>query len=308
MDCLEKQNRSEYVVSYRNTGHIRPLIPLTLAEPGKCYPSRMSRLTRKINSTLKFTFALAYCSFLSLICRRLSRIVLFYHGIHKADIASFREQIAYVTWNCAVVKCCDIAGTDADGNRPTVAVTFDDAYVSILEHGVPILREYGIKAAFFVPMGNLGRCPDWTMAPDCQDKNDVVMDKQQIAALDKEGFEILSHTVSHRRLTELNQTDLETELIRSKQDLESVIGRKVPAVSYPHGACDARVYRAARKAGYTLGFTADPIVVDRAADTLGIGRFAVSPRDSLFVFKLKVHGAYQIVRPLMYLKRLLLGL
>ena len=143
------------------------------------------------------------------------------------------------------------------------------------------------------------------MASDCPDKDEIVMDEQQIIALDKEGFEILSHTVSHARLTDLNETDLEAELIESKQYLENILGHEISAVSYPHGAYDARIYRAVRRAGYVLGFTTYPNIVDNCADALRIGRFEVSPGDHPLVFKLKVNGAYQANRSLINLKRMI---
>lgn len=240
-----------------------------------------------------------------LIQQRPTRVVLYYHGVGKAHVESFKKQMEYLAKECLVVKPCDIYNMSIEGHRAVVAVTFDDAFVSVLENAMPVLREYGIPAGIFVPTGNIGRRPDWTMASDCPDKDEIVMNEQQIVALDKEGFEILSHAVSHSRLTDLNETDLEIELNQSKQHLERILGHEVSAISYPHGALDVNVHEVARKAGYTLGFTVDPNIVDNAIDSLRIGRFSVSPRDSLRVFKLKVSGACRVANYLRGLKRML---
>jgi peptidoglycan/xylan/chitin deacetylase (PgdA/CDA1 family) len=211
----------------------------------------------------------------------------------------------YLAKECVVVKPCEIYTMVAEGQKTVVSVTFDDAFVSVLENAVPVLKEYGIPAGIFVPTGRIGQRPDWAMASDCPDKNETLMDEQQIVALDKDGFEILSHTVTHSRLTDLNEADLEKELKESKQHLEHMLGHDVPAISYPHGACNAGVLDTTQKAGYTLGFTVDPNTVDNAADALRIGRFSVSPGDGLRAFKLKANGACQVVNYLRKLKRML---
>lgn len=263
-------------------------------------------MPKSIKASVKFLCAAVHAVVSWPIRKHPPRVVLYYHGVGKAFAGSFRRQMAYLAKECLVVKPCDISGTSTEGDKTIVAVTFDDAFVSILDNALPILREYGLPAGVAVPTGNIGRRPQWRMAPDCPDKDEVVMDEPQIVALDKEGFEILSHAVSHSVLTDLNESDLETELVSSKRDLERIVGHEVSAVSYPHGACDARVHEAARKAGYKLGFTVDPNIVDNAADSLRIGRFSVTPGDSLIAFKLKARGAYQVARPLMNLKRMLM--
>jgi hypothetical protein len=67
---------------------------------------------------------------------------------------------------------------------------------------------------------------------------------------------------------------------------------------------DARVCNVVQRCGYKLGFTIQPRIVDGKTNNLNIGRFSVSPRDSLFKFKLKVSGAYQAVRFLRVLKNI----
>ena len=215
--------------------------------------------------------------------------------------------MAYLATECLVVKPSDICHVDSEGKKAVVALTFDDAFVSVLENTVPILREYGLPAGIYVPTGYIGRQPGWVMAPDCPDHNETVMNEQQIVELDKEGFEILSHTVNHPNLTDLNDSDLETELNKSKQHLEQILGHDVLAVSYPHGASDVRVHEAAIKAGYTLGFGISPKPVDDCPDLLCVGGFKVLPEDSLAVFKLKATGAYRITHCLMSFKRKLMG-
>jgi hypothetical protein len=95
------------------------------------------------------------------------------------------------------------------------------------------------------------------------------------------------------------------ELKGSKQALEKALNHQVHAVSYPHGAYNSNVCEAARQAGYKQAFTIEPSVVDESTDDMRIGRFAVSPNDGLLKFRLKVIGAYRIVRCLRRLKKMI---
>lgn len=263
-------------------------------------------MSKFVKSSIRFICAAIYAAGTRLTQQYRPRVVLYYHGVDKANAENFRRQIAYLAKECRIVKPCEISQVNNEKDKTIVALTFDDAFTNLLENAIPVLREYGMPAAIFVPTGHIGQLPGWSMAPDCPEKNESIMNEEQIVALDKEGFEILSHTISHSRLIELNDKDLETELNHSKQHLERILGHEVAAVSYPHGSCDARVYQATQRAGYRIGFTIYPNIVDNCTDELRIGRFVVYPDDSMFVFKLKAHGAYQANSCLMNIKKLLI--
>lgn len=265
----------------------------------------MYAVLKHLKETAKFIFAAFYALFLNLSSKKPHRVVLCYHGINKADAAGFEKQMAYLAKNCSVAKLSKIRTAGANGADIMVAITFDDAFVSVLENAVPILKRHGLPAAIFVPAGNLGQQPRWDIPDTYSDKNEIVMSREQIAELDNDGFEIFSHSLSHPVLTGIEDSRLEAELAGSKQVLEKIVGHQVLAVSYPHGLYDAKVYKAAQKAGYKLGFTIEPSVVDSATDNLKIGRFLVSPRDNLIKFKLNVYGAYQVVKFLQELKGIL---
>jgi peptidoglycan/xylan/chitin deacetylase (PgdA/CDA1 family) len=86
--------------------------------------------------------------------RRLA--VLAYHGID--DPASFRRQLAYLGRIMRPVSAGDLLEA-IYGGRPlpsrAVLLTFDDGHRSVLEHGLPLLRERGFPAVVFVVAGVL---------------------------------------------------------------------------------------------------------------------------------------------------------
>jgi len=251
-----------------------------------------------LKAWIKYITALAYLPF----CGKGRRVVLCYHSLKSDFTAGFRKQMEYIVCHCQVVKPSEILTVESDG-RTIVAVTFDDAYVSFYENAVSVLTELNMPAGVFVPTGFIGRQCNWQMPEGHPDKNEKVIDRQQILGLEKHGIEVFSHTVSHPNLTKLSDEELKRELIDSRIELEDVLGHPVDIISYPHGIYDRRVIDFAAAGGYRLGFTIEPRWVNDLENKLTLGRLVVSPKESLSIFKLKAAGAYAAENVLRNLKR-----
>jgi len=261
----------------------------------------MKSTAKKLLEVAEFLSALLYSAILILRRDGTRRTIVYYHSVQKKDINRFEKQMEYLAKNCHVVNVSEIGEAQADA-RYTVAITFDDAFVSVLENAVPVLKRHGLSAGIFVPTGNLGQSPRWEMPENCPDKNEIVMNRDQLAELADDNISIFSHSVSHPIFTLVDNDMLKNELEQSKNTLEEILGYEIVGISYPHGAHDDRVCRLVMEVGYKLGFTTEPTMVDNNADPLKIGRFSVSPSDSLLKFRLKVNGAYQITKYLRCLK------
>lgn len=264
-------------------------------------------LWQGLKETVEFGCALMYAVFLPFMRRRTRRVVLYYHDIKKADIGQFEKQMLYLARRHRVVKVSQIRTFTDNGAGSLVAVTFDDGLRNVVENALPILKREGIPAAIFVPTGNLGQRPRWQVEVGEDLDGDTVIDKKEVAELDRDGFEVFSHTVSHERLTAVEESKLRAELAQSKEELERITGHQVEGVSYPYGAYDSVVCDAARQAGYKFGFTIEPRRIDCSADDLQMGRFAVKAKEGLLKFRLKAIGAYQIVGYLRGIKALLVS-
>jgi peptidoglycan/xylan/chitin deacetylase (PgdA/CDA1 family) len=244
-----------------------------------------------------------YYAFLSISRRKPQRIVIYYHALKHQDLEKFERQMTYLATKCRTVNASNIKNVSANGSKMLVAITFDDAFISITENAVPVLKKLGLPACIFVPAGNLGQPPRWEMPENYPDKNETVMSQEQIMTIDRDGFEIFSHSLSHPVMTELDNDRVQNELTQSKQALEKIVGHQVLGVSYPYGVHNADVLQAAQRAGYQFGFTIEPYSVDTSPDNFQIGRFKVSPEDSMLKFKLKVNGAYEVVKYLRSMKK-----
>ena len=93
-----------------------------------------------------------------------SLLVLMYHRVlpepdpllpDEPDAARFAAQMRLVGSLCRIVSLSDAVQQLAAGTLPprAAAITFDDGYVNNLEIAVPVLRELGLPATFYVATG-----------------------------------------------------------------------------------------------------------------------------------------------------------
>jgi len=103
----------------------------------------------------------AQLAFRRLAARRLT--VLAYHGVDDPD--SFRRQLDHLVATACPVSLEEVAAAVARRRRlppRAVLVTFDDGHRSLLDAGLPLLRERGIPAVAFVVAGLLDtETPFW---------------------------------------------------------------------------------------------------------------------------------------------------
>lgn len=248
---------------------------------------------RGLKETAKVFIALA--CYPATVCLRgeKRRVVLNYHSIDEGQARGFRRQMEHLARHYACIAPSAVLDGLAPG-KPMVAITFDDAFKTICRTALPLLKELRIPAAICVPSGNMGACPGWDMADDCKDFRLAVMDGDDLRKAVDDGFELFSHTVSHPRLDACGKNALDAELADSKACLEERFNVCIKAICYPYGAFDQRILGAAREAGYSMGFTVEPEVIDENSDPLSLGRVQALPDDGSLVFALKCSGAYSV--------------
>jgi len=144
---------------------------------------------------------------------------------------------------------------------PTVAITFDDGCETDLLIAVPILREQGFGATFYVTVGFLGR-PGYLTAA-------------QLREITNSGFEIGCHSLSHSYITDLDQAGLNREIVEARHELEQILGEPVKHFSCPGGRYNQRILNTARLAGYCTVATSRACANSTSTNQFALGRVAV---------------------------------
>jgi peptidoglycan/xylan/chitin deacetylase (PgdA/CDA1 family) len=142
-----------------------------------------------------------------------------------------------------------------------VSVTFDDAFLSVLELAKPILDELGWPATVFAVADHVR--DGWPLAwagterwlTTEHEQELAGMDAAQLQALAADGWEIGSHTCTHPSLPTLPPGELQEELERSKADLEAMLGLPMTSIAYPYGDHNDAVVAATEAAGYACAAT-----------------------------------------------------
>jgi peptidoglycan/xylan/chitin deacetylase (PgdA/CDA1 family) len=104
-------------------------------------------------------------------------------------------------------------------NNKLVILSFDDNRIGDFTYAKSILDKYGFKATFFIICGKTS------------DRG--AMNWQDIAAMQKDGMDIESHTMTHAHLNTLSQSQLDFEIGGSKQCLASH-GYNSTIFAYPY--------------------------------------------------------------------------
>jgi peptidoglycan/xylan/chitin deacetylase (PgdA/CDA1 family) len=232
-------------------------------------------------------------------------LVLCYHAISDtwpATLAvpqrSFERQLRFL--RDRGYRSATFAETASGVGHRTVAITFDDAFRSVLDNARPVLSSLGFVATVFAvtdfaasgkPLAWRG-IDHWAAGPHGHELRGL--DWSELRLLQNEGWEIGSHTCTHPHLTRRNDAELLDELRRSRQACENALDRPCRSLAYPYGDVDARVIDATAVAGYAAAATLPPRLGPQTP--LAWPRVGVYRGDSYNRFRLKASRSVRRAR------------
>jgi peptidoglycan/xylan/chitin deacetylase (PgdA/CDA1 family) len=223
---------------------------------------------------------------------------LFYHRVadDRDELAvtplRFREQMAFLAHEgYRVTDVVTATGLLRRGDCPTrvIGLSFDDGYRDVAENAMPILETHGFRATVFVVPGAV----DGRAVFSWYARQPPLLQWVDIVALDRGSplaFE--AHSVTHPNLPALPDEAARAEIVDSKAQLESHLGRDVQAFCYPSGLFGSRERAFVAAAGYTMAVSCEPGVNDPATDRFALHRTQIFPHDRLLDFRAKVAGAH----------------
>jgi peptidoglycan-N-acetylglucosamine deacetylase len=137
----------------------------------------------------------------------------------------------------------------------TVILTFDDGVVSHSTVVAPMLKKFGFTATFFV-------CE---FQPDFDDKTKY-MSWEQMAQLARDGFEVASHTRSHKHLSKMAPGEFEQELGYIERKFGDLGMPRPSAFAYPAYGTTPDGLRILRERGYRFARIGDSRAYDPKTD------------------------------------------
>ena len=186
------------------------------------------------------------------------------------------------------------------GDERLVALTFDDGFASVAEHAAPLLASRGLSATVFCVAGHIGGRNDWA-GNSAGELDSPLVSAEQIVALAAAGFEIGSHGFSHAPATGVVRSDLERELVRSREELEQLTGREVRSYAYPYGAPPSPEARKLVERTYAAACTTRIALVEARPDVHALPRVDAHYLRRPEVLRLALRGS---VGPYLAVRRL----
>ena len=175
--------------------------------------------------------------------------ILLYHRIEAPKHESFyyvppekfEEQLAllrnwgYTTITLDTLMTSIYKGADLPA-RP-ILITFDDGQESIYTTAFPIMQKYGFTGVVYI-VGTYLDAPTF-------------MTTDQVKELTRAGWEVGSHSMTHKDLTKLDYDHRKYEISESRKILNEKIGVPVNSFAYPWGFGNGDIYSMVNDAGYT---------------------------------------------------------
>ncbi len=148
----------------------------------------------------------------------------------------------------------------------TVAITIDDAYLSVFTEAWPRLKAKGFPFTVFV-------------ATDPVDKRHPnYMTWDQLRQLQANGIGIGSQTKSHPHMHQINRAEIDAELSHSNQRFLQELGLRPALFAYPYGEYNLVVIERVKAAGFTAAFGQNSGIAHGFDGFFELPRFAFSEK------------------------------
>lgn len=208
--------------------------------------------------------------------------VLYYHSVRESadnevtiTPEKLRIQLKYIKDQGYITLTMSELKNYLLDNSPipqkSIVITFDDGYMDNYYNAFPILKDLNMVATIFCITSNLD--------------GSYYLSKDAITEMSNYGIDIQSHTVNHHKLDKMTYGEQLAELKTSKKTLEAITGKEVTSVAYPFGNFSDNSIKAAKDAGYTLGFTTRRGLSDRDDNPLKIDRIYINSNYDMSTFK-----------------------
>lgn len=207
------------------------------------------------------------------------------------DPAEFTEQMNYLSEHgykaISLDRLADYLLYGLPLPSKAVILTFDDGRASPLRYAVPVLRQHGFTATFFIPSGLIGT----------NTTTQHYLTADQVAELSQTGFWIEDHTVrDNTPLWGLNPAQVESIAGASKEQLQALTGMNVQFIAYtglwPYtdaaesGPAERQLFDQLQRLGYVGGLVdaRQNANLEVSTQLWQLPRIRVNPREPISTF------------------------
>jgi peptidoglycan/xylan/chitin deacetylase (PgdA/CDA1 family) len=167
-----------------------------------------------------------------------------------------------------------------------VLITLDDGFEDNYLNAFPLFQHYNIPAIIYLATGLMGQTNKWMSTPTYSQRK--MLSWTQIQEMSDHGIQFGSHTVSHPKLTELDDGSVSKELVQSKQTIEDRLGLECRHFAYPYGLLTEKTRDLVQQAGYNTACSTRSGFNNAERDPLMLHRIDVYGNDSIWKFKQKI--------------------
>lgn len=254
----------------------------SVSSDNKSENSVYSNLIESIDDNIKTNNTKNRFENVSLTSDNIGIPVLYYHSVdenaaNEVTITpeKLKEQLNYINNNNYVTVTMTELYDHIENNKPipekSILITFDDGYMNNYTEAFPMLKELNMTATIFCVGNSLD--------------GSYYLSEEAIKEMSDYGIDIESHTVNHLHLDTMSYDEQLLELKNSKNILEKITGKEVLSLAYPFGDYNDDTIKAAKDAGYKMGFTTKLGLSDRADDIYKLDRIYISSSYDMNTFK-----------------------
>jgi len=174
----------------------------------------------------------------------------------------------------------------------TIAVHFDDCYQDIFTCGAPIMKALGVTGCAFINSGYIDTNRDFPhdLAYPFHYPMLSTADVKEWSAM---GLEVGAHTVNHIDLGTSSVEAAREELVRCREELETILGKPVGFFAFPFGRpknIREETKRLIPATGYRANFSANGGYIDAETDPYDIPRGGAHYESSPVYCMLQIEG------------------
>ena len=217
--------------------------------------------------------------------------VIYYHDIVQGDgksfqrtnISVFKRQMEYIaSHEYKTFRFDDLKDDDSYGDKKIV-IAFDDGWKSNFTEIYDYMKSLGLKYNVYLAINEIGKNPDY-------------LTWEQVRQMHFEGFVGFgAHTFSHPDMSDISKIDPKIEFGKADAIFETQLGYKPVDFCYPYGKySESSNEYITKNLSYKRIYTSRYMYTYLQNGKLIFGRCGISNDESLFVFKAKLKGYFNV--------------